>query len=559
MKAAIYGGPREHHRRRPSRPGDPGPDRRDRPRHARLRLRLGPLVLPRRSRRTISARSATSSSASSTRSARTCATCKPGDFVLTPFTFSDGTCPLCRAGSTSNCLHGGGFGNHGDGRRPGRGGPRPVRRCDAREGPGLGSLGRGARARSWRSRTSRAPATTPRSVPACDPGMTVAVVGDGAVGLSGRAGRQPARRRADHRPVPEPGPPGASPASSARPTSSPSAGEAAVEAVRGMTDGLGVDAALECVGTGESMNTAFEIARSGSMVGAVGAPHGVEVPIDTVIFRNVGLRGGVAPVRAIPPGAARRRARRVRSTRAACSTSRRTSITSSTATRRWTTAARSSRSFASGLHDAERRETLPVPDRRTRRAGSADARGARTSGRSARIQRPDRPRSPDATAGARRAADGRGDGDRQAALVSARVQQRPAPSGGARPGARHTRRPERGTGRRRHRGGLERARVPLDRPALRLHPQSGSAGCSKRSRSSAGLFGEGPTSFDGRFYTITELDGQPKPVQRPHPPFLIGGTRERMLRIAAREADIVGIDLRQDRDVARRRLSEPHG
>jgi probable F420-dependent oxidoreductase len=63
-----------------------------------------------------------------------------------------------------------------------------------------------------------------------------------------------------------------------------------------------------------------------------------------------------------------------------------------------------------------------------------------------------------------------------------------------------------------------------------------------------GLFGDGPTSFNGRFYTISELDGQPKPIQRPHPPFLIGGTRERMLRIAAREADIVGMDLRQDRE-----------
>jgi probable F420-dependent oxidoreductase len=63
-----------------------------------------------------------------------------------------------------------------------------------------------------------------------------------------------------------------------------------------------------------------------------------------------------------------------------------------------------------------------------------------------------------------------------------------------------------------------------------------------------GLFAEGPTTFEGRFYTIAELDGQPKPIQRPHPPFLIGGTRERMLRIAAREADIVGMDLRQDRE-----------
>jgi probable F420-dependent oxidoreductase len=60
-----------------------------------------------------------------------------------------------------------------------------------------------------------------------------------------------------------------------------------------------------------------------------------------------------------------------------------------------------------------------------------------------------------------------------------------------------------------------------------------------------GLFAEGPFSYSGRFYTITEMDGQPKPVQRPHPPFLIGGTRERVVRLAAREADIVGLDLRQ--------------
>jgi probable F420-dependent oxidoreductase len=63
-----------------------------------------------------------------------------------------------------------------------------------------------------------------------------------------------------------------------------------------------------------------------------------------------------------------------------------------------------------------------------------------------------------------------------------------------------------------------------------------------------GLFGAAPVTFDGRFYAISALDGQPKPVQQPHPPFLIGGTRERVLRLAAREADIVGIDLRQDRD-----------
>lgn len=63
-----------------------------------------------------------------------------------------------------------------------------------------------------------------------------------------------------------------------------------------------------------------------------------------------------------------------------------------------------------------------------------------------------------------------------------------------------------------------------------------------------GLFTDGPFSFAGRHYTIDGLDSQPKPIQRPHPPFLIGGTRERVLRLAAREAQIVGMDLRQHGD-----------
>ncbi len=61
-----------------------------------------------------------------------------------------------------------------------------------------------------------------------------------------------------------------------------------------------------------------------------------------------------------------------------------------------------------------------------------------------------------------------------------------------------------------------------------------------------GLFADGPFSYGGRFYTITEMDGGPKPVQKPHPPFLVGGTKERLLRLAAREGDIVGIDLREE-------------
>lgn len=57
-----------------------------------------------------------------------------------------------------------------------------------------------------------------------------------------------------------------------------------------------------------------------------------------------------------------------------------------------------------------------------------------------------------------------------------------------------------------------------------------------------GLFGDGPVSFDGQHYQLDGLEGFPKPVQRPHPPFLVGGGGKRVLTLAAKEADIVGIN-----------------
>ncbi len=57
-----------------------------------------------------------------------------------------------------------------------------------------------------------------------------------------------------------------------------------------------------------------------------------------------------------------------------------------------------------------------------------------------------------------------------------------------------------------------------------------------------GLMGAGPFSFAGEHYVITNHDGFPKPVQRPHPPLIIGGGGKRVLTIAAREADIVGVN-----------------
>lgn len=59
-----------------------------------------------------------------------------------------------------------------------------------------------------------------------------------------------------------------------------------------------------------------------------------------------------------------------------------------------------------------------------------------------------------------------------------------------------------------------------------------------------GLFADGPLTYEGRYYTIRGLDGQPKPVQKPHPPLVLGGGSKRILSIAAREADIVSVNIR---------------
>jgi probable F420-dependent oxidoreductase len=62
------------------------------------------------------------------------------------------------------------------------------------------------------------------------------------------------------------------------------------------------------------------------------------------------------------------------------------------------------------------------------------------------------------------------------------------------------------------------------------------------------LFGEGPVTFQGAHYTLTEMNLAPKPVQRPHPPILVGGGARRILSLAAREADIVGLGPRSRAD-----------
>jgi probable F420-dependent oxidoreductase len=82
----------------------------------------------------------------------------------------------------------------------------------------------------------------------------------------------------------------------------------------------------------------------------------------------------------------------------------------------------------------------------------------------------------------------------------------------------------------------DKAGIPLDPPGVRIERLAESITILK------GLFADGAFSFAGGHYRVTDLDGRPKPVQRPHPPFVVGGGAPRILALAAREADIVGIN-----------------
>lgn len=78
--------------------------------------------------------------------------------------------------------------------------------------------------------------------------------------------------------------------------------------------------------------------------------------------------------------------------------------------------------------------------------------------------------------------------------------------------------------------------IPLDPAPVRIDRMEEAITIFK------GLRAPGPFTHDGEHYRITNLDGTPSPVQQPHPPILIGAGGTRMLGIAAREADIVGIN-----------------
>jgi len=133
-------------------------------------------------------------------------------------------------------------------------------------------------------------------------GSTVAVVGDGAVGLCGilaarRLGAEriiAMSRHADRQKVAREF--GATDIVAER-------GDEGVAAVKDLLGGIGADSVLECVGTKESMAQALNATRSGGFVGYVGVPAGgPELPIRQMFGANLNVAGGVAPARAYLPG-----------------------------------------------------------------------------------------------------------------------------------------------------------------------------------------------------------------------------------------------------------------
>jgi threonine dehydrogenase-like Zn-dependent dehydrogenase len=222
-------------------------------------------------------------------------TVKAGDLVVSPFLWSDGSCVFCREGLQSECLHGGRYGSDdvdgGQGeavRVPQADGTLvvlPVGEDDALM-PSLLTL-------------SDVMATGHHAALAAKvaPGKTAAVVGDGAVGLCGvvaakRLGADQIILLGRHRDrIALALEFGATEIVSER-------GDEAVERVRELTDGLGADSVLECVGLEQAVVTALEIARPGGAVGCVGVPQEETTPASIAFWKNVSIGGGPAPARA---------------------------------------------------------------------------------------------------------------------------------------------------------------------------------------------------------------------------------------------------------------------
>ena len=218
---------------------------------------------------------------------------KPGQFVIGSFFASDNTCPNCRVGYHSSCQH----------REFVGGAQSPYLRVPLADGTLVATLEvppddlvpsllavSDVMGTGWFA----ADAANVK------PGATVAVVGDGAVGLLAilsaklmGAERIVAMSRHDSR------------QKLAREFGATDIvaerGDEGVARIKDMTNGIGADCILECVGTQESMMQAIRSIRPGGSVGYVGVPHGVELNGEVLFFAHVHLHGGPAPVRRFLP------------------------------------------------------------------------------------------------------------------------------------------------------------------------------------------------------------------------------------------------------------------
>ncbi len=222
-------------------------------------------------------------------------TVKKGDFVVGSFMSSDNTCEICRAGYQSRCAHVvpmGGIGTQAEYARIPHADGTLVATPEAPDDDLIPSylaasdvFGTG-----WFAAAAAE----------VQPGSTVAVVGDGAVGLLGvLAAREfgaeriiAMSRHSDRQALAREF--GATDVVAER-------GSEGVAAIREMTNGHGAHSVIEAVGTQESMMQAIRSARPGGHVGFVGVSHGVELPGDKLFYSAVHLHGGPAPVRRFLP------------------------------------------------------------------------------------------------------------------------------------------------------------------------------------------------------------------------------------------------------------------
>jgi threonine dehydrogenase-like Zn-dependent dehydrogenase len=222
-------------------------------------------------------------------------TLKPGQFVIGSFFASDNTCEICRAGYQSSCIHRelvGAIGTQAEYARIPLADGTLVATPDVPDNDLVPSLlaASDVLGTGWFAAVAAEVA----------PGKTVAVVGDGAVGLLGvMAAKQlgaeriviMSRHESRQKLALEFG---ATDTVEER-------GDGGVARIKELTNGLGAHSVIEAVGTQESMLQAIRACRPGGHVGFVGVAHDVQLPGDELFFSHVHLHGGPAPVRRFLP------------------------------------------------------------------------------------------------------------------------------------------------------------------------------------------------------------------------------------------------------------------